>query len=107
MPAADTVGLRAQGVAWKGFDNTNGADGTIGNSYYEDAFNGFSSARFVEVDSKGEWEFDLAEGTPTPGDNAYIIDDNTVGLFSTRSILIGKFTRPGSPGKWFVDIDRR
>jgi hypothetical protein len=107
VPAADAVGLRVHGVAWKGFDNTNGADGTLGDSNLEDAFNGFSSARFVEVDSKGEWEFALSEGTPTPGDNAYVIDDNTVGLFSTRSILLGKFTRPGSPGAWFVDIDRR
>jgi hypothetical protein len=99
---ADTAGLRFQGVAWKPFDNTLGADGTLG-----DTFNGFGATRYVEVDTQGEWEFPFTGTTPKPGDNAFIVDDNTVATATTNSILIGKFTRPGSPGKWFVDIDRR
>jgi hypothetical protein len=102
VPGANTAGLRAQGVAWKSFDNTSGADGTLGNT-----FNSFGAVRFVEVNSQGEWEFAFTGATPKPGDNAHIVDDNTVATATSNSILVGKFTRPGSPGKWFVDIDRR
>jgi hypothetical protein len=102
VPGANTAGLRAQGVAWKSFDNTSGADGTLGNT-----FNAFDAVRFVEVNSQGEWEFAFTGATPKPGDNAHIVDDNTVATVTSNSILLGKFTRPGSPGKWFVDIDRR
>ena len=102
VPGTNTAGLRAQGVAWKSFDNTNGADGTLG-----DTFNGFGAVRFVEVDSQGEWELAFTGPVPKPGDNAFIVDDNTVATAASNSILLGKFTRPGSPGKWFVDIDRR
>jgi hypothetical protein len=102
VPGANTAGLRAQGVAWKPFDNTNGADGTLG-----DTFNAFGAVRFVEVDTQGEWEFTFTGAVPKPGDNAFIVDDNTVATVTSNSILLGKFTRPGSPGKWFVDIDRR
>ena len=102
VPAEDTDGFRAQGVAWKSFDNTSGADGTLG-----DTFNGFGAARFVEVDSQGEWEFTFTGAVPKPGDDAFIVDDDTVSTLTSESILLGQFTRPGSPGKWFVDIDRR
>ncbi len=102
VPGANTAGLRAQGVAWKALDNTAGADGTLG-----DTFNGFGAVRFVEVDAQGEWEFTFTGAVPKPGDNAFIVDDDTVSTVTSNSILIGKFTRPGSPGKWFVDIDRR
>ncbi len=102
VPGANTAGLRAQGVAWKPFDNTTGADGTLG-----DTFNAFGAARSVEVDSRGEWEFPITGAIPKPGDNAFIVDDNTVSTITTNSIQIGKFTRPASPGKWFVDIDQR
>jgi hypothetical protein len=105
VPGEDADGLRAQGVAWKPFDNTNGADGTLG-----DAFNSFGATRFVEVDSRGEWEFPVLAGsgpTPKPGDDAYVVDDDTVATATANSILLGRFTRPGSPGKWFVDLDRR
>jgi hypothetical protein len=101
VPGANTAGLRAQGVAWKPFDNTTGADGTLG-----DTFNSFGAVRYVEVDSRGEWEFPFTGAIPKPGDNAFIVDDNTVATITTNSIQIGKFTRPASPGKWFVDIDR-
>jgi hypothetical protein len=102
VPGADAAGLRFQGVAWKPFDNTLGADGTLGNT-----FNAFGAKRYVEVDSQGEWEFPFTGAIPKPGDNAYIVDDNTVSTATANSILLGKFTRPASPGKWFVDINRR
>lgn len=102
VPGANTAGLRPQGVAWKSFDNTLGADGTLG-----DTFSAYGAVRFVEVDSQGEWEFAFTGAVPKPGDNAFVVDDNTVATVTSNSILIGKFTRPGSPGKWFVDIDRR
>jgi hypothetical protein len=102
VPGSNTAGLRAQGVAWKPFNNTAGSDGTLG-----DTFNSFGATRYVEVDSKGEWEFAFTGAVPKPGDPAFIVDDNTVATATTNSIQIGKFTRPASPGKWFVDIDRR
>jgi len=94
--------LRFQGVAWKPFDNTNGANGTLG-----DTFSAYGAVRFVEVDSQGEWELAFTGAVPKPGDNAFVVDDNTVATVTSESILLGKFTRPASPGKWFVDIDRR
>ena len=102
VPAEDTAGLRVQGVAWKSFDNTNGADGTLG-----DTFSAYGAVRFVEVNSQGEWEFAFMGAVPKPGDDAFVVDDNTVSTVTSESILLGKFTRPASPGKWFVDIDRR
>jgi hypothetical protein len=102
VPGANTAGLRVQGVAWKSFDNTAGADGTLG-----DTFSAFGAVRFVEVDSQGEWEFTFTGAVPKPGDNAFVVDDNTVAAATSNSILLGRFTRPGSPGKWFVDVDRR
>ncbi len=102
VPGADVDSLRAQGVAWKPFDNTNGADGTLG-----DTFNAFGATRFVEVDSRGEWEFAFTGSAPKPGDEAYVVDDDTVSTATTNYVLLGRFTRPGSPGKWFVDLDRR
>ena len=102
VPGANTAGLRAQGVSWKPFNNTAGSDGTLGNT-----FNSFGATRYVEVDTKGEWEFPFTGAVPKPGDPAFIVDDNTVATATTNSIQIGKFTRPASPGKWFVDIDRR
>ena len=102
VPGANIVGLRVQGVAWKSFDNTLGADGTLG-----DTFSAFGAVRFVEVNSQGEWEFAFTGAVPKAGDDAFVVDDNTVATVTSESILLGKFTRPASPGKWFVDIDRR
>jgi hypothetical protein len=101
VPGANTAGLRAQGVAWKPCDNTAGADGTLG-----DTFNAFGAVRFVEVDSRGEWEFSISGAAPKPGDDAFIVDDDTVATNTSKNIRVGKFTRPGSPGKWFVDVAR-
>ena len=89
VPGEDTLGLRAQGVAWKPFDNTDGAD------------------RYVEVDCQGEWEFAFTGPVPKPGDKAFVVDDDTVSTVTFESVLLGRFTRPGSPGKWFVDVERR
>ena len=102
VPGDDDAGLRPQGVAWKSFDNTAGADGTLG-----DTFSAFGAVRFVEVNSQGEWEFAFTGAVPKAGDDAFVVDDNTVSTVTSESILLGKFTRPASPGKWFVDIDRR
>jgi hypothetical protein len=102
VPGEDAAGLRAQGVAWKSFDNTEGADGTLG-----DTFNGFGAARFVEVDSRGEWEFSVEGDPPKPGDDAFVVNEDTVATDTSESILLGKFTRPSAPGKWLVDLDRR
>ena len=102
VPGDDDADLRVQGVAWKSFDNTLGADGTLG-----DTFSAYGAVRFIEVDSQGEWELAFTGAVPKPGDNAFVVDDNTVATVTSNSILLGKFTRPGSPGKWFVDIDRR
>ncbi|MEA2562119.1 MAG: hypothetical protein QOH06_3623 [Acidobacteriota bacterium] len=102
VPGDDDADLRVQGVAWKSFDNTNGADGTLG-----DTFSAYGAVRFVEVNSQGEWEFAFTGAVPKPGDDAFVVDDNTVSTVTSESILLGKFTRPASPGKWFVDIDRR
>ena len=102
VPGADTAGLRAHGVAWKPFDNRFGADGTLG-----DTFNAFGATRNIEVDCQGEWEFAFTGATPKSGDVAFVVDDNTVATATTHSIRIGQFTRPASPGKWFVDLDRR
>ncbi len=102
VPGDDDADLRVQGVAWKSFDNTLGADGTLG-----DTFSAFGAVRFVEVNSQGEWEFAFTGALPKAGDDAFVVDDNTVSTVTSESILLGKFTRPASPGKWFVDIDRR
>ncbi|HEX6863748.1 MAG TPA: hypothetical protein VF414_13065, partial [Thermoanaerobaculia bacterium] len=48
---ADTAGLTIQGVAYKGFDNTDGANGVL------NAGSQFDAERYVQVDQAGEWEF--------------------------------------------------
>ncbi len=102
VPGSDTADLRAHGVAWKPFDNTLGGDGTLG-----DAFNSFGATRYVEVDGRGEWELTVQGAVPHTGDDAFVVDDDTVATATANSILLGRFTRPATPGKWFVDLDRR
>jgi hypothetical protein len=104
IPAGDTAGTTAMGVCFRGgLDNTGGAAGTLGGT-----FNYFGAARVIEVDVEGEWEFAVTGTTPKPGQVALVVDDNTVSAAATtNSIPCGRFTRPGSPGMWFVDIERR
>ena len=59
VPGANTAGLRAQGVAWKPFDNTTGSDGTLG-----DTFNSFGATRYVEVDSQRRMGISLHRSHP-------------------------------------------
>jgi hypothetical protein len=103
VPAADTVGLKVQGVCREGLNNTNGAAGSLGTTAdYMDA------VRYIRVDAQGEWLFDVSAGTPIPGATAYAVNDNTVSAApTTNSILAGKFTRPYSSTAWFVDLERR
>lgn len=101
VPGADTAGLVPLGVAVDELDNTNGADGEV---------NGADGVRYVRVDVQGEYEFPLEEGstTPLPDGFAYIVDDDTVSAdATTNELILGKFTRPGPDGGWFVDIERR
>ena len=103
VPASDTADLTVQGVCREGLNNTFGAAGTLGTAGdYTDA------ARFVRVDTQGEWLFEVAAGTPTPGAPAYVVNDNTVSAAATaNAIVAGKFTRPYSASSWFVDVERR
>ena len=103
VPAADTAGLKVQGVCREGLNNAFGAAGTLGTTAdYTDA------VRYVRVDAQGEWLFDVSAGTPTPGATAFAVNDNTVSAAPTaNSIVAGKFTRPYSTSAWFVDVERR
>ncbi len=98
---ADTAGLTCHGVAYKGYDNSAGANGALGTG------NQFDAVRYVQVDQVGEWEFAVSGTAPKPGQSAYVVDDNTVATSSTNSIKLGRFTRPGNDGGWFVDVERR
>jgi hypothetical protein len=116
IPGADTAGVVPLGVVVEHMfpddpdanlsahlDNTSGADGTI------TASNGLDvHARVVRYDQAGEWAFAVASGTPKVGDNAYLVDDNTVQPGATTNrIIAGWFTRPAPNGGWFVDISKR
>jgi hypothetical protein len=100
---ADTAGLTIQGVAYRPFDNTGDADGVLTSSVDQ-----FDAARYVQVDQVGEWEFAVSGASPKPGQPAFVVDDNTVSAAATNNNLkLGRFTRPGNDGGWFVDIERR
>ena len=103
IPASDTAGLKVQGVCREGLNNTNGAAGSLGTTGdYTDA------VRYIRVDTQGEWLFDVSAGAPTPGAQAFVVNDNTVSAAPTaNSIIAGKFTRPYSSTSWFVDLERR
>ena len=103
VPASDTAGLKVQGVCREGLNNSFGAAGTLGTTAdYTDA------VRYVRVDAQGEWPFEISGATPTPGANAFVVNDNTVSAAPTaNSIVAGKFTRPYSASAWFVDVERR
>jgi hypothetical protein len=103
VPAADTAGLKVQGVCREGLNNTTSAAGTLGTTAdYTDA------VRYIRVDTQGEWLFDVSAGVPAPGAPAFVVNDNTVSASPTaNSIVAGKFTRPYSSTSWFVDVERR
>ncbi len=103
VPASDTAGLKVQGVCREGLNNTSGAAGTLGTTA-----DYMAAVRFVRVDAQGEWLFDVSAGVPTPGANAFVVNDNTVSAAPTaNSIVAGKFTRPYSTSSWFIDVERR
>ena len=101
IPGADTASLVFMGVATKGYDNTDGADGVV-----TEGLTG--SARYCEVDTQGHYLFATSE-SPKPGDLATILDDNTVSIAATTTndIVCGTFVQPGPSGYWYVDIERR
>jgi hypothetical protein len=103
VPASDTAGLKVQGVCREGLNNSFGAAGTLGTTAdYTDA------VRYVRVDTQGEWLFEVSAGTPTPGAQAFVVNDNTVSATPTvNNIPAGKFTRPYSATSWFVDLERK
>jgi hypothetical protein len=98
VPASDAAGLIFQGVAHRGFDNTDGIDGVV---------DGLSSERYCEVDTEGPYSFAVSGATPKPGEIAYALDDNTVSVAQgTNEIIVGHFTEPDPDGSgdWFVDV---
>ena len=111
IPATDTAGLVPLGVVVESMfptdndkaltaalDNSTGADGSI------DADG--EGTRCVRYDQTGEYAFAITGSTPKVGQNAYLHDDNLVGVTSSNLVKAGVFTRPGPNGTWFVDIDR-
>jgi len=102
VPASDTAGLVVQGVCREGLNNANGAAGSLGTTAdYTDA------VRYVRVDTRGEWLFNVSGGTPKPGGIAYVVDDNTVSAaFTDNAVQAGRFTRPYGPSTWFIDVER-
>lgn len=101
VPGADTAGLVFQGVAYRGFDNGAGADGVVTGSH--------GSVRYCEVDQNGPWSFAVSGATPKPGQDALLVDDNTVSAgATTNSIKVGRFVEPDAlqQGAWFVDVER-
>jgi len=104
IPGADSAGITFMGIAWRGYDNSGGSAGTMGGT----AFNAFDAVRYCEVDVEGEWEIKFTGTTPKPGQLAFVVDDDTVSAAATtNNIPCGRFTKPGTPGYWFVDIERR
>jgi hypothetical protein len=116
VPGADTAGLVPLGVVVEqmfpddadanltsALDNTSGSDGSITVSFGLD-----EAVRCVRYDQAGEYAYAIETGTPKVGDNAYVVDDNTVqpGV-TTNRIIAGWFTRPAPSGGWFVDISKR
>ena len=65
------------------------------------------AVRYVRVDTRGEWLFNVTGGTPRPGAPAFVLDDNTVSASVTNNaVQAGRFTRPYGPSTWFIDVER-
>lgn len=94
IAGANTAGNKCIGVAVKGYDNTDGADGVLG----------ASPARFCEVE-KGIFSFAFT-GTPKQGALAWLVDDNTVGSVATN-VSVGSFVEPDPEAPtthWYVYV---
>lgn len=101
VPGADAAALTFQGVAYRGFDNAEGANGVVDGSH--------GSVRYCEVEQNGPWSFAVDGATPKAGQDAFLVDDNTVSAdATTNSIKVGRFVEPDalSSGAWFVDVER-
>lgn len=102
VPAEDLAGYISAGIAVEGFDNTAGQNGVVSGT-------SLGSARFIHVDTEGEWELQTDGATPKALQLAYAVDDETVSAEATEnSVVVGRFTRPGhAAGWWFVNISMR
>ena len=99
VPASDAAGLLIVGVNQTSLDNTGGANGVIVGG------DGHGSERFVEVDRDGMWEFAVAGTAPVAGQNAFVVDDDTVSADATvNKLRLGQFIEPGLYGGWMVLI---
>ena len=115
IPGADAAGVVPLGVLVEPMfpddpdlarshhlNNAAGGDGVLTHDTAE---------RVLRYAQNGEWEFDVAGGTPLAGGKAYLVDDDTVHAdagVTANDIVAGHFTRPGTrSGAWFIDISRR
>ncbi len=96
VPASDTAALKVMGVAVEGYDNTSGANGTVGSS----------NARYCVVET-GAYSFEATGGAA--GVQATVSDDNTVNIAAntTNDIVAGTYLEPDpeSSTRWFVLVD--
>lgn len=99
IPAADNAGLVVLGVAMEDVTATANGSYTV------------PSSNLVQVDHDGIWSFKTGATEPKAGDNAYVLDDNTLGVAAdaANDVLVGQFLRPNpyAAGEWFVDLMRR
>lgn len=101
VPGADAAGLTFVGVAYRGFDNTDGADGVV---------DGLSSKRYAELDNNGPWSYAVAGTAPNrAGQPVFIVDDNTVSVDATvNNVKCGETVEPDpdGSGNWLIDIEK-
>lgn len=95
--AADDPSLVFAGMAYRGYDNSEGPDGFVGQH----------SERFVEVENNGPWAYDVTGPPPVAGADAFVVDNATVSADAKAySLKAGVFTRPHTGGQWFVDHEK-
>lgn len=93
VEAGDTVGLKCAGVAETGYDNTDGANGTLTPP----------AARYCRV-QRGCWSFAVA-GSPKALARVYVVDDDHLTTVSGNvpgGICIEP--NPDVAGEWFVYV---
>jgi len=83
VPAADEAGLAFVGYAYEGADNAGGADGDAAVRVWKDG--SFLAAKADASQS------DISK-------NVYVVDDNTVALTTTNSILAGTVVETPAAG---------